>query len=288
MKFTGERMIPEYNKDSLLYLEHMARYLFLPKLVKGKVVLDIASGSGYGSDIIKKAGAVKVIGVDVSKEAISYSGKLYPDIDFIQGRADKIPIDNNSIDVVVSFETIEHLDEKTQQIFLKEVKRVLKEEGLFVVSTPNVGTVDNENKFHKKEMNMSEFQRLLGQCFENIQLLYQDTLEISYISEKNSNDEIKLKNHEVSYLEKIKSEKSLFLIAVCSKDRVNLFNSVTVSTKKPWEREKLERRIFEEKMAKKDDWIKHLEQDVAFLNEEIKKMKKNKNAKNILNHIKRN
>jgi protein-L-isoaspartate O-methyltransferase len=50
----GERMIPEFHKNNLFYTEHLQRYNQTRDIVKGKVVLDIASGSGYGTKIISK------------------------------------------------------------------------------------------------------------------------------------------------------------------------------------------------------------------------------------------
>ena len=89
----------------------MTRYIFSSQFVKGKVVLDIACGSGYGTDYLLKVGAVKVIGVDISDEAISYCKDKYSrsGMEFLVGSVEKIPVESNSIDIIVSFETIEHV-----------------------------------------------------------------------------------------------------------------------------------------------------------------------------------
>ena len=72
MKDTGERLIPAASKDSVVYGEHMSRYLAVIDMVKDKVVLDVASGTGYGTQLLAKY-ANKVTGVDYSDDAVAYA-----------------------------------------------------------------------------------------------------------------------------------------------------------------------------------------------------------------------
>ena len=214
MEFTGERMIPEFNKGGETYLEHMTRYIFASKFVKGKRVLDIACGSGYGSKIISDAGAENVFGVDVSNETILYcKDHVYDEkIKFIQGSVANIPIDDKSVDIVVSFETIEHVDEKTQHIFLKEVKRVLKYDGLFIVSTPNSLIYPKGNEFHIHEMEPDEFRQAVSDNFKKSEMYYQDDVASSYIfSEKDAK-----KENLINFIEPNVLNKSEYMISVCS------------------------------------------------------------------------
>jgi O-antigen biosynthesis protein len=175
MKSTGERMIPEFDKGQYIYLEHMTRYLFACQFVKNKIVLDIACGSGYGSKELFEARAKKVVGVDISEESIEYCKKNYQDdaIEFLMGGVDKIPLKDDSVDVIVSFETIEHVDEKAQGEFLKEGRRVLKDNGILVISTPNSNFYQPGNKFHKKELNEKEFEDILKKYFTNVEFYHQ-------------------------------------------------------------------------------------------------------------------
>src|ERR1700722_8417852 len=103
----GERMVPE-SADTLTFWEHIYRYGFALHYVPGKRVLDIACGEGYGAASLQKAGAAQVIGVDVSESACSHARGKYG-IDARVGSAEKIPLPDKSVDVVVSFETIEHV-----------------------------------------------------------------------------------------------------------------------------------------------------------------------------------
>ena len=107
-----ERMVPEFHKGTIIYGEHLVRYLAAQQIVKGKTVLDIASGSGYGTYSLAKT-AKKVYGVDVLADAIHYSKQNYnkSNIEYLQGDGVAIPLKDNSVDVVVSFETIEHIED---------------------------------------------------------------------------------------------------------------------------------------------------------------------------------
>jgi ubiquinone/menaquinone biosynthesis C-methylase UbiE len=175
---TGERMIPEFHKGGstwgLVYAEHFTRYYCAQDLVKGKVVLDIACGSGYGTQLLAK-GAKKVYGVDVSRDAVEYARKKFPakNVEYLTGDATKIPLDDNSVDVVVTFETIEHI--KDYHRFLTEVKRVLKDDGLAIISTPNDTEFAEGNHFHVHEFTYKELIREVKKYFKNIDSYFQAT-----------------------------------------------------------------------------------------------------------------
>lgn len=171
MKFTGERFVPD--KNGVLALQHYHRYEFVNQIIalKDKVVLDIACGEGYGSLILGR-NAKKVYGVDISDESISHAKKNYSseNIDFLIGDAAKIPLKDNSVDVVVSFETIEHHDKHHEM--LSEIKRVLKHnEGILIISSPDKlfyeeNYPDSKNEFHIKELYKDEFFQLLKEYFD--------------------------------------------------------------------------------------------------------------------------
>ena len=157
MDYTGERMVPE-KAEPEVYWEHIYRYRFAVPFVKGKRVLDIACGEGYGTAAIQQAGAASVIGVDISEETCRHAQQKYG-VDARVGDAEQIPIPDESVDIVVSFETIEHVPDPGK--FLDECLRVLAPGGTLIVSTPNkdiyrVGGVQN-NPHHCSEMTEDEF-----------------------------------------------------------------------------------------------------------------------------------
>lgn len=172
MKDTGERLIAEGNHQTLTYGEHLARYRAVLGSVKDRVVLDIASGSGYGTNLLASM-AKTVTGIDYSEEAIEYSKKLYKakNLEYIQGNAEDIPLPDNSVEVVISLETIEHI--KNPEKFIKEVKRVLVPGGQFIVSTPNDDEYIEGNEFHLHEFQLEELKTLIKKYFKNSEYYYQ-------------------------------------------------------------------------------------------------------------------
>jgi SAM-dependent methyltransferase len=171
MEFTGERMVPEA-ADLGTYWEHIYRYAFACSKVKGLNVLDIASGEGYGTNALSKV-ARRVIGVDISLEAVEHAKSKYH-LDFRVGSAEQLPVESDSLDAVISFETVEHVP--NPKIFMQEVFRVLKPDGIFIVSTPNKEVYLNgkePNPYHCSELSKSEFLGLLEPCFHINEILGQ-------------------------------------------------------------------------------------------------------------------
>ena len=230
-------MIPEHNTGQEIYLEHMTRYVFSSQFVKDKVVLDIACGSGYGTDYLLKVGARKVIGADISEETIDYCKNKYSgkDIEFLVGGVEKIPVEDNCVDVIVSFETIEHVNETAQIQFLCEAKRVLKPDGIFVVSTPNSWVYIKGNPFHVKELDPKEFGHLLKENFKNVEIFYQDDIESSYVYSKENLEGVSKKFEVNEKIDRILPEASMYLIAVCGDTSlVNITEYLGLSNRKPY------------------------------------------------------
>jgi len=174
MEFTYERMIPgQY--PALIENEHMTRYRFATQFVAGKQVADIACGTGYGTQLLAKAGAQSVRGVDLSEEAVKFSRENYsaPNVTFTAASAEKLtPIQDREFDLVVSFETIEHLP--NVEAYLDEMVRILRPGGRFLVSTPDRRIASNlhcfrgrpSNSHHVREYTERELLDLLATRFE--------------------------------------------------------------------------------------------------------------------------
>jgi ubiquinone/menaquinone biosynthesis C-methylase UbiE len=182
--FTGERFTPECERE--IWYEHYHSYAFTKRLVSNKRVLDVASGEGYGSHILSQY-AHSVIGIDIDKMSIEHASKKYQNnnLQYIQSSCVNMPIDDASIDVVVSFETLEHLAE--QKEMLAEIDRVLKPDGLLVISTPDKKHYSDatgfSNEFHVKELYQDEFKSLLD-CHWQQQSWYAQSLSFHSVMQK--------------------------------------------------------------------------------------------------------
>lgn len=187
MNFTGERFLPGIEGN--IELEHIHRYLLSKSLVKNMDVLDIACGEGYGSYILSDE-AHKVYGVDVSLDTIKQAKTKYQrsNLDFRIGDCREIPIADSSVDAVVSFETIEHINEQDQ--FLSEIKRVLRPDGILVISSPDKQTytlgTGIKNPFHEKELFDFEFREKIFLYFKHAKFMGQRVVFGSGIVESDS------------------------------------------------------------------------------------------------------
>jgi len=182
IEFTGECVIPSKTPYTTMQ-QHIGRYVFASNFIKNKIVLDVACGTAYGTAYLLRKGARKVVGVDVSINAINYAKNHYKSekLIFVCADATNLPFPNNSFDAVVSFETIEHI--KEYEKFLLECKRVLKEDALFICSTPNKRvsspyTKIPSNPFHVREFYAKEFLCLLSKYFANISLYGQNDINL--------------------------------------------------------------------------------------------------------------
>lgn len=170
MKFTGERYVP--SEFGEIRHEHLHRYAWAARVTEGKHVLDIACGEGFGSAMLAGS-AASVIGVDIDESTIRHARAVYHNVEgvkFLHGNAADIPLDDESIDVVVSFETIEHHDKHREMI--AEIRRVLKPDGVLIISSPNRVVYSemsgHHNEFHVKELDFDEFDTVLKEQFNRV------------------------------------------------------------------------------------------------------------------------
>jgi 2-polyprenyl-3-methyl-5-hydroxy-6-metoxy-1,4-benzoquinol methylase len=140
-------------------VEHLHRYALACLVVRDKIVLDVACGEGYGTAMLA-AHAKAVSGVDISKQAVDHASLTYrrDNVRFEVASCTQFPCKDKSVDVVVSFETIEHISEHEQMF--AEIKRVLKDDGLLIMSSPDKRYYSEarnyENPFHVRELHGAE------------------------------------------------------------------------------------------------------------------------------------
>lgn len=168
LPFTGERFTPECVRE--ISYEHWHRYAFAHSLVAGKQVLDAACGEGFGANMLADK-AANVVAIDIDGVSIEHANKRYGSKDNLSFRkADVTQLDalpDNSIDVIVSFETLEHVVEHDRM--LEGFRRILRIDGVLLISTPDkknytdaTGTV---NPHHVRELYYEEFAGLLERYF---------------------------------------------------------------------------------------------------------------------------
>jgi len=166
LTFTGERFLPECAGE--MVYEHWHRYLIACEYVAGKRVLDAPCGEGYGSNLLA-AKALAVVGTDISTDAVAHANKRYSgaNLSYVAANCTHIPEPDASFDVIISFEMIEHIHEQAE--FLREVARLLKPDGLFIISSPNRPEYSDrtgyKNEYHVKELDQAELKALLDPHF---------------------------------------------------------------------------------------------------------------------------
>ncbi len=178
MILTEERVVPKLmNPKSGILMEHIARYQFARMFASGRV-LDIACGVGYGTAILLKSNPQisTVVGVDINKDAIDYAKEHYNDARamYVAGdaMAESLPDEIGRFDTVVSFETIEHL--QNDELFIANLYKMMKPDGTLIISTPfgKGRGIPCSNPFHVHQYKEPEFAELLN-CFDTVDMYYQ-------------------------------------------------------------------------------------------------------------------
>jgi ubiquinone/menaquinone biosynthesis C-methylase UbiE len=235
LDWTGERLVTQIDND-ISTIEHLHRYALALEFVEEKYVLDIASGEGYGSNLLAQK-AKRVIGVDISKEAVEFASQKYErsNLEFRYGTADRIPVEDKSVDIVVSFETLEHHHKHDEM--MREIKRILKADGILIMSTPDKSIYEKrcpDNPFHLKEITFDEFKELINKYFSSSVFLDQRIIFGSLITARGSNSHNEIRNYsgQFEYVQKglISSPKLKFInqafFSIClSSDQDILFEA---------------------------------------------------------------
>lgn len=220
LEATGERLIPEAYAGQVVLAEHLARYRLAARLAPGRRVLDAACGEGYGTAMLAAGGAASVVGVDVDERTVAHARRRYG-LDVRVGDVTNLPFGEAEFDLVVSFETIEHVADP--EVALSEFARVLAPDGLMIVSTPNAREYLIDNPFHQREFTSEEFFAALEGRFSTVRPLYQQNFVASAIHDAERlgrADSDTWEQLDVAKVAGVQPGRELYTIAVCGREAV--------------------------------------------------------------------
>lgn len=170
---------PELKQQTIRH--HINRYEFaktVRKVNPNDLAIDLACGSGYGTEILRHAG-YKTLGLDIDREAIKYAKNSYPWNQYVV--SDIVEYNYNSIiDLAVMFEAIEHITYTEGLLVIEKIRQKMNSESKFVVSVPR-DINSKYNHFHKSQWDYTVLKNILGSVFGSVEILGQDwdTGEIS-------------------------------------------------------------------------------------------------------------
>jgi SAM-dependent methyltransferase len=175
LSLTGERTLPDVPAENYWFRRHLAVYEWIAERVRGKRVLDMACGEGYGSKTLSRRAAV-VVGVDANPEAFEHASLKYTTagVSFERGLVETFGTPG-SFDAVVFLQTIEHIHDPVS--VLRHFRELLTPDGVAYVSTPNLLTIapagahKSDNPWHLREYRAGEFRELCKAAFPQVELL---------------------------------------------------------------------------------------------------------------------
>lgn len=160
-----------------LYMQNFYPYYLLTESCRGKRILDIGFGYGHGSFYLAEI-AAKVVAIDSDEENLNNAKNKFvsPNLDYLLMDATNLNFPDSNFDLACSFQVIEHIREDLLLKYLSEIHRVLKQGGIFCISTLNKavtmkpGQFYNKNPYHKKEFNAKELKFLLAKVFPQVEI----------------------------------------------------------------------------------------------------------------------
>jgi 2-polyprenyl-3-methyl-5-hydroxy-6-metoxy-1,4-benzoquinol methylase len=173
LALTGERTLPDVPEENYWYRRHLAVYEWIARRVAGLRVVDMACGEGYGADVLARAGARTVVGVDANPEAHEHARLRYVR-DNLRFERDMVERFDEPCDALVFLQTIEHVQDPGA--ILERFKALLAPGGAAYVSTPNVltlappGAERSGNPWHVYEYRPREFAALCRAHFPAVEL----------------------------------------------------------------------------------------------------------------------
>lgn len=181
----------------LLHAHHVSPYDLILPCCKDKEILEIGCFLGYGTSRIAKS-ANKVIAIDSDEDALGFARehRAGANIVFQKSDARRLPFPDNSFDILIAFQLIEHIPPREVGNFLADSKRVLKKHGLLFILTPN-------RKFRllpfQRPFNPEHYQEFTAKKLVKVLETYFDDVEIKGLRAKEWIEEIERRRVRRSY-----------------------------------------------------------------------------------------
>lgn len=178
IKTMGERIVPENfhsEEEYILFLKHLYAYEHAKSIIlPNSLVLEIGCGEGYGTYYLRDH-VPGITGLDISEETVEHANSKYKDhkCQFSVFNGEIIPFEDNHFDAIVSFQVIEHVIDVEK--YLKEIYRVIKKDGVFMLTTPNRvyrlrPGQKPWNRFHLREYSCDGLEEVLRANFSNVKM----------------------------------------------------------------------------------------------------------------------
>ncbi len=171
LHLTGERTLPDVPEENYWFQRHLVVYRWIAERARGRRVVDLACGEGYGSAELART-ATSVVGVDANPEAFEHARAKYPQVAF---ERTMVELWTGDVDCVVFLQTIEHVPDPDG--VLEHIRELIGPDGVAYVSTPNVltlapkGAERSGNPWHVREYRPEEYRSLCGRHFARVDLL---------------------------------------------------------------------------------------------------------------------
>lgn len=160
----------------LSYISHIKAYDFVSPFCMNKKILDIGCFIGYGEKWIAKQ-AREIVAIDSNSKAIEFArqNRNFSNVEFKKIDARKLPFHDETFDIVIAFQLIEHISPNELSKFLLEVRRVLKMGGIFFITTPNrkfrlLPFQRPFNPEHFQEFTTDGLERILKKIFMELKI----------------------------------------------------------------------------------------------------------------------